>query len=297
MTTLAPSLPRRSTLTRPTQQRRPAGTAPTLGRRFSDATATVEAHLPILAAAGIAFSGQMGFAADVLKYGFVGQVLYAVGVETLSYSMARLWSRARRRNQRGRLALSVTWLFALYAAGTNYWNHSRDLTPSPTAVAFGVLSVAGVAAYLVHERYRIRQHIRDRRRTVTSAVAERTPRPHTNDGTSQPPTPPQIVVTVLPPRTPARLTLPANADEGPSHLPVLTDAQDDAKLTATEKARRWLDKQVTVHNRDLGTIKATEVAEASGLKSHAREVLRKYKAERGVAEEDTPAKPASRQTT
>jgi hypothetical protein len=66
----------------------------------------------------------MAFAATVLHWPFPGQVLYAAGIEPLSYIMARLWSRVRRTGDRGRLALLATWAFAGFA---------RDMT-APSAL-------------------------------------------------------------------------------------------------------------------------------------------------------------------
>lgn len=126
-------------------------------RIVAEAVARGEAHLPILAASAVAFAGQMGFAAEVLLWGFLGQVLYAAGLETLAYSMARLASRVRRAGEKGGVALAATWGFAIFAATCNYWHHSPTWAPTPAAVAFGVLSLAGVAAFLVHDRYAVRE--------------------------------------------------------------------------------------------------------------------------------------------
>jgi hypothetical protein len=153
------------------------------------------------------------------------------------------------------------------------------------------IAVAGIASFLVHERYRVHQHRRRLQHgdgeTVTHGDVP-APSSRASVATPQPtPTPPPLKVTVLPPHTPAALTLLTHADEGPSLPPSLTDAGNDADLTSTQIARRWLEEQRR-NGRDLRTIKSTEVTEVSELKSHARKVLQDFKAKHGVEDTEVP---------
>jgi hypothetical protein len=126
-----------------------------------------EAHLPIVASGAVAFIGQMHFARLVLGWPFLGQVLYASAVELFGYGMARLSARVRREGERAAAAIAAAVLFATYAGACNYWHASPSWSPTPTSVSLGVASVAGLAAFYVHEHYAVARV----RRTVATDPA------------------------------------------------------------------------------------------------------------------------------
>jgi hypothetical protein len=137
--------------------------------------AATEAHLPILASGAVAFAGQMTFARLVLDWPFLGQMLYAAGIELFSYGMARLAARVRREGDRGVVAMTATWLFGLYAGACNYWHTSPSWAPTPGAVTLGVASVAGLAAFFVHEPLRRASRSPPVRRRPPGEVRRRRP--------------------------------------------------------------------------------------------------------------------------
>jgi hypothetical protein len=262
------------------------------------AVAGTEAHLPILASGAVAFAGQMTFARVVLAWPFLGQVLYAAGVELFGYGMARLAARVRREGDKGVVAMSSAWLFSLYAGVCNYWHNSPSWGPTPGAVSLGVASVAGLAAFFVHERYAVR---RERRKLGVVAPA---PYVAVTDGPSAP-------VVVEAPYTPAEVRTAAavadavaasyalnelrmmdnHAAQGHDHLPpskavAATVAAPSAPVAATsrvsdgpsrsELARCYLDEQ-RIAGR-LHEVDGPEVMRETGLgQSRAREVLRQYR--------------------
>ncbi|MFD6471767.1 hypothetical protein [Streptomyces goshikiensis] len=133
---------------------------------------------PITAPMAVAWTGQAGFAEDIL--GWVGPftILFAAGFELSTAFVGWMYHQARQSGDSGTLYRVSTWIFALGAAAMNFWHASGEPVPgsrvwdskagiwteqitywhfTPKAVAFAAMSIVGMAlwelyALLIHRR-------------------------------------------------------------------------------------------------------------------------------------------------
>ncbi|MFE4206078.1 hypothetical protein ACFRSX_32835 [Streptomyces goshikiensis] len=133
---------------------------------------------PITAPMAVAWTGQAGFAEDIL--GWVGPftVLFAAGFELSTAFVGWMYHQARQGGDAGTLYRVSTWIFALGAAVMNFWHASGEPVPgsrvwdakneiwteqitywhfTPKAVAFAAMSIVGMVlwelyASLIHRR-------------------------------------------------------------------------------------------------------------------------------------------------
>ncbi|MFF0198799.1 hypothetical protein ACFYT5_38435 [Streptomyces anulatus] len=136
------------------------------------------AILPITAPMAVAWTGQAGFAKDIL--GWVGPwtILFAAGFELSTAFVGWMYHQSRKDGDAGTLYRIATWIFAMGAAAMNFWHASGKPQPgtrvwdeaarrwveevtywhfTPKAVAFATMSIVGMAlwelyATLLHRR-------------------------------------------------------------------------------------------------------------------------------------------------
>ncbi|WP_331761812.1 hypothetical protein OH797_39115 (plasmid) [Streptomyces anulatus] len=133
---------------------------------------------PITAPMAVAWTGQAGFAEDILDWVVPFTILFAAAWELSTAFVGWMYHQARRGGDAGTLYRVSTWIFALGAAVMNFWHASGKPTPgsrvwdakaeiwteqmtywhfTPKAVAFAAMSIVGMVlwelyASLIHRR-------------------------------------------------------------------------------------------------------------------------------------------------
>ncbi|MFB6429107.1 hypothetical protein ACFCXC_23845 [Streptomyces microflavus] len=133
---------------------------------------------PITAPMAVAWTGQAGFAEDILGWDMPFTILFAAAWELSTAFVGWMYHQARRGGDAGTLYRVSTWIFALGAAVMNFWHASGEPTPgsrvwdakeaiwteqmtywnfTPKAVAFAAMSIVGMVlwelyASLIHRR-------------------------------------------------------------------------------------------------------------------------------------------------
>ncbi|MER5501292.1 hypothetical protein ABT096_29385 [Streptomyces sp. NPDC002561] len=133
---------------------------------------------PITAPMAVAWTGQAGFAGDILGWVVPFTILFAAAWELSTAFVGWMYHQARRSGDAGTLYRVSTWIFALGAAAMNFWHASGEPTPgsrvwdestrawteqitywhfTPKAVAFAAMSIVGMVlwelyASLIHRR-------------------------------------------------------------------------------------------------------------------------------------------------
>ncbi|MDJ0465990.1 hypothetical protein [Streptomyces sp. H27-C3] len=133
---------------------------------------------PITAPMAVAWTGQAGFAEDILGWVAPFTVLFAAAWELSTAFVAWMYHQSRQGGDAGTLYRVSTWIFALGAAVMNFWHASGVPTPgsrvwdakaeiwteqitywhfTPKAVAFAAMSIVGMVlwelyASLIHRR-------------------------------------------------------------------------------------------------------------------------------------------------
>ncbi|EHM31518.1 large Ala/Glu-rich protein [Streptomyces sp. W007] len=133
---------------------------------------------PITAPMAVAWTGQAGFAEDILDWAVPFTILFAAAWELSTAFVGWMYHQARRGGDAGTLYRVSTWIFALGAAVMNFWHASGKPKPNsrvwdakaeiwteqitywhftPKAVAFAAMSIVGMVlwelyASLIHRR-------------------------------------------------------------------------------------------------------------------------------------------------
>ncbi|MFF1874572.1 hypothetical protein [Kitasatospora herbaricolor] len=137
------------------------------------------AIVPITAPMAVAWTGQAGFAHDILKWVAPFTILFAAAWELSTAFVAWMYHEARQGGDSGTLYRVATWVFAVGAAVMNYWHASATVTghkwdpatlrmvdqisywdPTPKAVAFSVMSITGMVLWELYARLIHRQKLR-----------------------------------------------------------------------------------------------------------------------------------------
>lgn len=134
--------------------------------------------LPITAPMAVAWTGQAGFAKDILGWEAPWTILFAAAFELSTAFVGWMYHQARKDGDAGTLYRIATWIFAMGAALMNFWHASgmpkegtrvwdetanrfvQEITYwhfTPKAVAFATMSIVGMAlwelyATLLHRR-------------------------------------------------------------------------------------------------------------------------------------------------
>lgn len=118
---------------------------------------------PILAPMTVAWVGQIGFARGTLAWPLVGALVFAASWELTTAFAGWMYHQARQAGDRGSVFRAATWLFAAAAGAMNYW-HALDggpvANPTPKAVAYGAMSLAGIALWELYASLIHRQGMR-----------------------------------------------------------------------------------------------------------------------------------------
>jgi hypothetical protein len=116
---------------------------------------------PILAPMAVAWVGQVQFAMGVLGWPVWASLVFAAAFELTTAYVARLDFMARHDGDSGTVFRAATWLFALLAAGMNYAHAAGPgMAPTGPAVAYGLMSLTGIALWELLSLYRHRKHLR-----------------------------------------------------------------------------------------------------------------------------------------
>ncbi|WP_329028246.1 hypothetical protein [Streptomyces sp. NBC_00690] len=133
---------------------------------------------PITAPMAVAWTGQAGFAEDILGWVVPFTILFAAAWELSTAFVGWMYHQARQGGDAGTLYRVSTWVFALGAAVMNFWHASGEPVPgsrvwdakagiwteqitywhfTPKAVAFAAMSIVGMVlwelyASLIHRR-------------------------------------------------------------------------------------------------------------------------------------------------
>ncbi|PJN36612.1 hypothetical protein CG747_32255 [Streptomyces sp. CB02959] len=133
---------------------------------------------PITAPMAVAWTGQAGFAKDILGWVVPFTILFAAAWELSTAFVGWMYHQARRGGDAGTLYRASTWVFAIGAAVMNFWHASGERVPgsrawdataqkwteqitywhfTPKAVAFAAMSIVGMVlwelyASLIHRR-------------------------------------------------------------------------------------------------------------------------------------------------
>ncbi|WP_097963360.1 hypothetical protein [Streptomyces sp. or20] len=133
--------------------------------------------LPITAPMAVAWTGQAGFAKDILGWIAPWTILFAAAFELSTAFVGWMYHQARKDGDAGTLYRAGTWVFAMGAALMNFWHASgkpdgprvwdaaarqwvQEITYwhfTPKAMAFATMSLVGMAlwelyATLLHRR-------------------------------------------------------------------------------------------------------------------------------------------------
>jgi len=116
---------------------------------------------PILAPMAVAWVGQVQFAMGILGWPLWAALVFAAAFELTTAYVARLDFMARHDGDSGSIFRAATWLFALIAAAMNYAHAAGPgMTPTGPAVAYGLMSLTGIALWELLSLYRHRKHLR-----------------------------------------------------------------------------------------------------------------------------------------
>jgi hypothetical protein len=133
---------------------------------------------PITAPMAVAWTGQAGFAEDILGWVVPFTILFAAAWELSTAFVGWMYHQARQSGDAGTLYRVSTWIFALGAAVMNFWHASGEAVAgsrvwdakreiwteqitywhfTPKAVAFAAMSIVGMVlwelyASLIHRR-------------------------------------------------------------------------------------------------------------------------------------------------
>ncbi|MFI5534505.1 hypothetical protein ACIA8O_38820 [Kitasatospora sp. NPDC051853] len=137
------------------------------------------AIVPITAPMAVAWTGQAGFAHDILGWVAPFTILFAAAWELSTAFVAWMYHQARQSGDSGTLYRVSTWVFAIGAAVMNYWHASATVTgrvwdvaagkmvdqvsywdPTPKAVAFSVMSITGMVLWELYASLLHRQKLR-----------------------------------------------------------------------------------------------------------------------------------------
>ncbi|MFE1786548.1 hypothetical protein ACFW9F_29245, partial [Streptomyces sp. NPDC059506] len=135
---------------------------------------------PITAPMAVAWTGQEGFARDVLDWLFPFTLLFAAGWELSTTFSGWMYHQARSNGDSGTIYRIATWVFAGGAAVMNFWHASGEVTGrvydpaagewvkqvdywnvTPKAVSFAAMSIVGIVLWELYASLLHRQHLRD----------------------------------------------------------------------------------------------------------------------------------------
>ncbi|MER0476939.1 hypothetical protein ABR737_00970 [Streptomyces sp. Edi2] len=134
---------------------------------------------PITAPMAVAWTGQAGFAEDVLGWVMPFTLLFAAGWELSTTFVGWMYHEARKAGDAGTVYRVATWVFASGAAVMNYWHASGAVTgrtwdwsqrryvdhitywhATPKAVSFAAMSLVGIILWELYASLLHRKELR-----------------------------------------------------------------------------------------------------------------------------------------
>jgi hypothetical protein len=102
----------------------------------------------------VAVIGQMGFASEHLKqWGFAGQLLFALSLESVAVYLSWHAMNAERRNDSALRLVLASYLFGLFVALINYSHYAKPLNnPNVLAIVVGTMSMMSPILWRIHSR-------------------------------------------------------------------------------------------------------------------------------------------------
>jgi len=116
--------------------------------------------VPICAPMSIAWTGQSGFAMNVLGWNFLASLLYAAGYELATVFSANMYHQAKLDGDKGFEYRLATWLFAAGAGVQQWWHYSNDWHATPRSVTYSTMTAVGVVLWELHARLIHRRALR-----------------------------------------------------------------------------------------------------------------------------------------
>lgn len=116
--------------------------------------------VPICAPMSIAWTGQSGFAMNVLGWNFLASLLYAAGYELSIVFTANMYHQAKLDGDKGTEYRLATWMFAAGAGVQQWWHYSDNWHATPRAVTFSTMTTVGVILWELHARLIHRRALR-----------------------------------------------------------------------------------------------------------------------------------------
>ncbi|MFE7808525.1 hypothetical protein ACFU51_28410 [Streptomyces sp. NPDC057430] len=142
---------------------------------------------PILAPMAVAWTGQAGFAGDILGWVFPFTLLFAAAWELSTTFVGWMYHRARKAGDAGTLYRVSTWVFAGGAALMNFWHASGQVVgqtfdratgrwvdqitywhATPRAVSFAAMSIVGIVLWELYASLIHREHLRAENKVAKS---------------------------------------------------------------------------------------------------------------------------------
>ncbi|MER5988854.1 hypothetical protein [Streptomyces sp. NPDC001787] len=138
--------------------------------------------LPITAPMAVAWTGQAGFAGDILGWKAPWTILFAAAFELSTTFVGWMYHQARKDGDAGTLYRLSTWAFAIGAAVMNFWHASGETVPgtrvwdgkakafteeitywhgTPKAVAFATMSILGMVLWELYATLLHRRQLRE----------------------------------------------------------------------------------------------------------------------------------------
>lgn len=115
---------------------------------------------PIIAPMAVAWTGQIGFAKNVLGWVTEAGLLYAAAYELTTVFCAWMGHEARKDGDKGLEYRIATWLFAIGSGLQQWWHYSADWSPTARSVTYSTMTAIGVIVWELYARLQYRRALR-----------------------------------------------------------------------------------------------------------------------------------------
>lgn len=110
--------------------------------------------IPLLLVNSVAVIGQMAFASEHLKqWGFAGQLLFALSLESIAVYLSWHAMAAERRNDSAMRLVMASYLFGFTVAMINYSHFAKPFTkPNTIGIVVALMSMSSPILWRIHSR-------------------------------------------------------------------------------------------------------------------------------------------------
>ncbi len=115
---------------------------------------------PIVAPMSVAWTGQSGFAINVLGWNFLASILYAAAYELTTIFSAYMYHEAKKDGDKGWEYRIATWVFAAGAGLQQWWHYSDNWHATPRSVTYSTMTAIGVIVWELYARLIHRRGLR-----------------------------------------------------------------------------------------------------------------------------------------